>query len=146
MIYRVNCQMEDRNLFFLHSKNGILKTEFTYFPFEQIEKPAEKDGILVDSLVDLGVNKAFTISQNPRARDFIDMYFILTKYKKFSFDKFLKLARIKFDAQIDPIQLGTQLLKAEDVHDLPRMLHKIDRLDWRNYFIREAKSLSKEIF
>ncbi len=139
-------QSFNRNLFFLHSKNEILKTEFTCFPFEQIEKPALMDRIRVDSLVDLAVNKAFTISQNPRSRDFIDLYFILTKYKKFSFEKFLKLARIKFDAQIDPIQLGAQLLKAKDMQDLPRMLHKIDHREWRNYFIEKAKSLSKEIF
>lgn len=139
-------QSFNRNLFFLHSKNEILKTEFTYFPFEQIEKPALKDGIPVDSLVDLSVNKAFTISQNPRSRDFIDLYFILIRYKKFSFERLLKFARIKFDAQIDPIQMGTQLLKAKDMQDLPRMLHKTDHHKWRNYFIEKAKSLSREIF
>ncbi len=47
-----------------------MKAGFTYFPFEQIEKPAEKDGVEVDSIIGLGTNKAFTISQNPRARDF----------------------------------------------------------------------------
>ena len=139
-------QSFNRNLFFLHTKKEILKTEFTYFPFEQVEKPVLKDGIFVDSLVDLGVNKAFIISQNPRSRDFIDLYLILAGHKEFSFDRFLKLARIKFDVQIDPIQLGSQLVRAKDIQDLPRMFQEIGHQRWRDYFIERAKSLSKDIF
>ncbi len=139
-------QSFNRNLFFLHTKKEILKVEFTYFPFEQIEKPIQKDGILIDSITDIAVNKAFTILQNPRARDFIDLHFILEKYKALSLPKILKLARGKFDAQIDPLQLGTQLLKSKDIQDLPRMLQKIDHQQWRSFFINQAKLLSKEIF
>lgn len=139
-------QSFNRNIFFLHSKSGILKTEFTYFPFEQVAKPALKDGLCVDSLIDIAVNKVFTIVQNPRSRDFIDLYFILNKHKKFSFDGLLRLARIKFDAQIDPVHLGTQLLKAKNIQDLPRMLARIDHSQWRDYFLAQARVLSKGIF
>ena len=139
-------QSFNRNIFFLHTKAEILKVEFTYFPFEQIEKPAKKGGIYVDSLTDLAVNKAFTISQNARTRDFIDLYLILKKYKKFSFPRLLKLARNKFDWQIDPVQLGAQLLKAKNLKDLPRMLQKITHREWRNFFLARAKSLSGDIF
>ncbi len=139
-------QSFNRNIFFLHTKKEILKVEFTYFPFEPIQKPLKKDGIYIDSLTDIAVNKTFTISQNPRARDFIDLYLILKKYKKFSFRQLLKMARSKFDWQIDPIQLGTQLFKAKDLKDLPLMLHKIDHEQWRNFFLAQAKSLSKDIF
>lgn len=139
-------QSFNRNIFFLHTAKEILKTEFTYFPFEQLEKPLEKDGIFVDNVKDIAVNKAFTITQNPRARDFIDLYFILERYKDFSFSKLIKLARVKFDSQIDPIQLGTQLLKAKNIKDLPRMVKKIDHRQWRLFFIQQAKLLRKEIF
>lgn len=139
-------QSFNRNIFFLHTAKEILKVEFTYFPFEPIEKPIKKDGIYIDSLRDIGANKVFTISQNPRARDFIDLYFILNKYKKFSFRHLLKMARAKFDWQIDPIQLGTQLLKAKELKDLPRMAHKTDHRQWHIFFLAQAKSLSKDIF
>jgi len=139
-------QSFNRNIFFIHSKKETLKTEFTYFPFEQIEKPLKKDGILIDSLIDIAVNKMFTIVQNPRARDFIDLYYILEKNGDFSLPKLLKLARGKFDAQIDPINLGMQLLKAKTLQDLPRMLKKTDHKEWRLFFIAQAKRLSKEIF
>jgi predicted nucleotidyltransferase component of viral defense system len=139
-------QSFNRNIYFLHTKNDILKAEFTYFPFEPVEKPIKRDGIFVDSIMDLAVNKAFTIYQQPRARDFIDLYCILSKYKAISFQKLLKMARIKFDSEIDPIQLGTQLIKAKDIQDLPCMLKKIDHKIWRRFFTDEAKILSKKIF
>lgn len=139
-------QSFNRNIFFLHTKNEILKAEFTYFPFEQIEKPLRKDAILVDSVKDIAVNKAFTITQHARARDFIDLYHILEKYKSFSFSGLVKWARAKFDAQIDPLQLGAQLLKANNIQDLPRMLKNIDQRKWRQFFVNQAKLLSKEIF
>jgi len=139
-------QSFNRNIFFIHTKKGILKTEFTYFPFELIEKSLRKDGILIDSVIDISVNKMFTIASNPRARDFIDLYYILKKYKDFSLPKLLKLARGKFDAQIDPIHLGTQFLKAKTLQDLPRMLKKINHQEWRSFFVNQAMLLSKEIF
>jgi len=139
-------QSFNRNLFFLHTAHEILKTEFTHFPFELIEKPGKRDGVYINSIIDIAVDKAFTISQNPRARDFIDLYLILKKYKELSFEKLLKMARAKFDWQIDPIQLGTQLLKAKDLKDLPRMIQKIDNSEWRRFFMDKSKSLSKDIF
>lgn len=139
-------QSFNRNLFFLHTDREILKTEFTYFPFELIEKPVKKNGIYVNSITDIAVDKTFTIAQNPRARDFIDLYLILNEYENFSLDGLLKMARVKFDWHIDPIQLGTQFLKAKDIKDLPRMLKQINHQDWRDFFVNRAKSLSKDIF
>jgi len=132
--------------FFLHTKSETLKVEFTYFPFHRIESPDKKDGVYVNSLTDIAVDKAFTIAQNPRARDFIDLYYILKANKELSFEKLVKMARAKFDWHIDPIQLGTQLLKAKDIKDLPRMIKKLNHQDWRDFFIAKARSLSDNIF
>lgn len=139
-------QSFNRNLFFIHTKNEILKTEFTHFPFHPIEGPDKKSGIRVNSLTDIAVDKAFTISQNPRARDFVDLYCILKVRKDLSFEKLIKSARAKFDWQIDPIQLGTQLMKASDIKDLPRMIKKLDHQVWRDFFVLKARSLSADIF
>jgi predicted nucleotidyltransferase component of viral defense system len=145
-ITKIDFQLSfNRNIFFLHSKNGVLKTEFTYFPFERIEKPLKRDGISIDSLIDIATNKAFTIFQNPRARDFIDLYIIFRDYKTINFPLLLKNSRSKFDSAIDPLQLGAQLLKAKSIRDLPQMLVKIDHSDWRAYFINQAKALSDKI-
>ncbi len=146
-IKRIEFQQSfNRNIFFLYAGKETLKTEFTYFPFGQLDKPLKKDGIRIDSITDIAVNKIFTIYQNPRARDYIDIYCILKEYKNLSFSKLVRMARTKFDAQIDPIQFGTQLLQAKKTKDLPRMLIKIDQKLWSDFFIAYAKSLSKDIF
>lgn len=139
-------QSFNRNLFFLHTAQEILKAEFTYFPFHQIEPPDKKYGIYVNSLMDIATDKTFTIVQNPRARDFIDLYYILKTNKNVSFEKLIKMARTKFDWHIDPIQLGTQLLKAKEIKDLPHMIKKLNHESWRNFFVAKARSLSDSIF
>jgi predicted nucleotidyltransferase component of viral defense system len=99
----------NRNLFFLEI-NGragggagkeTLKTEFTYFPFTQIEKPQEQFGVPVDSIKDIAVNKLFTIYQRSKARDYIDLYCIHQKYG-WGVEELTAWAKLKFDWHIDP--------------------------------------------
>lgn len=135
----------NRNLFFLHLRDGdIIKTEFTYFPFPRIEKKKRIGNLSVDSLLDIAVNKFFTIYQQPRARDFIDLYLIL-KSRKWTIDDLVKEAKIKFDWHIDQLQLGARFLQAKEVKDYPRMISKIKPAEWQNFFIAEAKRMKKGI-
>ena len=135
----------NRNLVFFNIKGQVIKTEFTYFPMSQIEKPKIRKGIPIDSELDIAVNKFFTIYQKPSARHFIDLYLLLTE-RNYSWEQLKKLARIKFDTNIDPIQLGSQLIKAKDISDLPKMLIKLSDMKWRKYFLQKAKELKSEIF
>lgn len=134
----------NRNLVFFTVGKTILKTEFTYFPFRQIEKPTITDGLFVDSLLDIAVNKFFTIYQQPASRHFIDFYCIL-QTSKFSWNDIAKLARIKFDTVIDPLQLGSQLFTAKNIGQLPQMILPIKETAWRSYFIKKAKEFGKKI-
>ncbi len=136
----------NRNIFMLRFPKEILKIEFTYYPFEQFEKSKLIGGIRVDSLLDIAINKIFSISQRTSARDFIDIYFILKKNINLTFDGLIKKARIKFDWHIDPLHLGTQLSRAKEAKDLPVMLEKIDSKIWQEFFLNEARKLSKKIF
>lgn len=138
-------QSYNRNLFFLQFKDEILKTEFTFFPFKRIEKGFKENNIEIDGILDIAVNKLFTIYQRCKARDYIDLYFIC-KEKGFSINDLIKKARIKFDWHIDPIQLGTQFIKSKEAEDLPKMIKKIDNEKWQNFFMEEAKKLKKDIF
>lgn len=135
----------NRNLIFLEFENNeTLKTEFTFFPFHQIERPKEKDGIKVDSISDIAVNKLFTIYQKPRSRDFIDLYMII-KRNKLSISDLIKWARIKFDTHIDYIQLGTQFMQSKELKDYPRLLTDLDESEWQNFFLTEAKKFKDKI-
>lgn len=135
----------NRNLIFLEfGKNETLKTEFTYFPFPQVEKPKKINGVFIDSPLDIAVNKLFTIYQKPRSRDFMDLYMLVQKYG-FTLDNIIKNARIKFDWNIDFIQLGTQFIQAKKLKDYPRLMVHVEEKEWQNFFLEKAKSFKDKI-
>ena len=126
------------------SEEDVLKVDFNYYPFPRIEKGISYKNINVDSALDIAVNKVHTIAMKPRARDFIDIYFLI-KDKGYVFKDLLMKAKIKFDWHIDALQLGSNLLRAREVKDFPRMIRKIDDQEWQNFFVEEAKKLAPEI-
>ncbi|MBU0546104.1 nucleotidyl transferase AbiEii/AbiGii toxin family protein [Patescibacteria group bacterium] len=137
-------QSFNRNLFFLKLKNDAIKTEFTYFPFPCIEKVKKIGKLFVDSLIDIAVNKVFTIYQKPRARDFIDLYLILQQ-QGWKTSDLVKKAKIKFDWHVDSLQLGSQFMRATEVKDFPKMISKISNKDWQSFFVDEAKKMKNNI-
>ncbi len=138
-------QSFNRSLFFLELEKDRIKTEFTYFPFPRIEKKTKIGELHVDSLLDIAVNKVFTIYQKPRSRDFIDLYCILQKETAWTLEDLVKKAQIKFDNYIEPIQLGSQYIKAKELKDYPNMIIKLDDSVWQDFFIEEAKKLKDQI-
>lgn len=134
----------NRNLFILNFAKETLKLEFTYFPFPPIEKPKKIMGIYVENILDIAVNKLFTIYQQPRARDFMDLYMIQKKYR-YSLDNLLKKARLKFDWHIDLLKLGSQFLLARELKDYPKLLKPLSEKLWQNYFLAQARNFGKKI-
>ena len=122
-----------------------LKVDFNFYPFPRIQKGLKLKNILIDSDYDIAVNKVHTIYMQPRARDYIDIYFLI-KEKGYSFGDLLMKAKAKFDWHIDPAGLGAQLLQAVEMKDFPRMLKKIDHKDWQDFFVDQARRLEKKIF
>lgn len=137
-------QSFNRNIFYLHFSNSIIKTEFTFYPFEHIESPRDMNGVKVDSLIDIAVNKAFTIYQKPRSRDFIDLYLILKK-KAWKFADLRKKARAKFDTPIEPLQLAQSLTEASSLKDFPHMLISLKPEEWQNFWLDQSKLLKNEV-
>jgi predicted nucleotidyltransferase component of viral defense system len=136
-------QSFNRNLFFLELENDSIKTEFTYFPFSRIEIGKNNIGNLkIDSLLDIAVNKVFTIYQKPRSRDFIDLYLILKMKSEWDLNELVKKAQIKFDNYLDPLQLSAQFVKADILKDYPKMILEIPEDKWQEFFMAEAKKLS----
>lgn len=135
----------NRNLYFLHIGEDVIKTEFTYFPFAAIEMGNKYESLRIDSLLDIAVNKVFTIYQKPRARDFIDLYCILREKPEWIIPELTKKAQIKFDHYLDPLQMSAQLLKAETAEDLPRMIVEITPEEWRDFCRAEAKKLAETV-
>jgi len=137
-------QSFNRNLVFFTIAHTVLKIEFTYFPFMPIDTPMTMNHLKIDSLLDIAVNKYFTIYQQPASRHFIDLYCILQK-TKFRWKELGKLAGIKFDVVIDPLQLGSRLITAKTIGQLPNMIIPVNEQDWRTYFLKKAAELKTDI-
>ncbi|MBI2097744.1 MAG: nucleotidyl transferase AbiEii/AbiGii toxin family protein [Candidatus Vogelbacteria bacterium] len=133
------------HMFFLEYPNGVtLKVDFNYYPFSRIETGKREFGVLIDSLHDIAVNKIQTIATRTTAKDFIDLYCIVTN-TDFNISQLIKDARIKFDWHIGPMQFGKQFLKVTELKDLPRMIAPVAEHEWKKFFIEEAKKLKPEI-
>ena len=133
----------NRNLFFVRMAGGTVKIEFTYYPFQRIEPGRTYGALAVDSLLDIAVNKVFTISQKPRSRDFIDLFCILKEKSGWAFDDLVLQAQVKFDHHIDPLQLGAQCLKATELRDFPTMKIPLEEKTWQDFFVEISKRLAK---
>ena len=132
--------------FFLTFSDGeTLKVDFNFYPFPRIEKGTRLGRLVIDSMYDIAVNKVHTIALKPRARDFMDIYF-LVKQEGYDFHDLLLQAKAKFDWDITAMQLGTHLLEASETTDYPRMLKPIDHKEWKQFFVQEAKKLKGSIF
>lgn len=143
-IEKINYEQSfNRNLFFLELKDDVIKTEFTYFPFTRIESEKKFGDLYIDSLIDIAVNKIFTIYQKPRSRDFIDLYSVLMHEESWKIDELVEKAQVKFDTYMNPIQLSSQFVKASVLKDYSNMIKNIDEKEWQSFFMKEAKRLTE---
>jgi len=137
--------INNRNLFFLNFADGYqLKVEFTYYPFTQIEKSIQHNNLKIDSIVDIAVNKIFTIYQNPRTRDFTDIYTILSD-KKLNINDLISMAKIKFDWHVDKFQLGKRFRSFGADIDKPRYVVDFPIGKCRDFFTTESKRLGLSV-
>lgn len=133
------------NFFTLTYQNGDkLKVDFSYFPSGRIERGISWQGLQVDSLYDIAINKLNTIATSPRGRDYVDLYMILLR-ENWLIENLRKDAVIKDGISIDSIFLARQLLRHVEFKDLPKMLVPFDRKKMEEFFLNEAKKLKKEI-
>lgn len=134
--------------FFFYPKSEVAKykIDFGQYPFGTIKPLKISNGLAVEDLYDLAVDKSHTIAVRPRSRDFIDLYFILKQKKQWQFTELLKRGFEKFELRVDPIQLGQNLLAVNHLIDLPIMLKPIKLKSVRQFFLTKAKKLKKQVF
>lgn len=121
--------------------NIPLKVDFAYYPYKRIEKGMIKDGIGVDSLIDIAVNKLLKISQRTDVKDFVDLYFLL---EEFSIWDLMEGVRVKFNMKLDPYITASYFLKVNDFSFLPRMIKPLELETLKKFFIERAKEIGKK--
>lgn len=124
--------------------NEKLKVDFSYYPFPRIEKGIIYNKIHIDSIRDIAANKLHTLFMKPRARDYVDLYFIL-KRENFSIPKLILDAKAKFDWHIDSLTLASQFMRVKEFTDIPKMLIPFKSSSMELFFISEAKKLKSKI-
>lgn len=78
---KVRMVRRDRMVIFELKKGGrlVIKLDFVYDLFKRLKQGKKIQGISVDSLEDIGANKFMTITQRTEVKDFVDLYFILSR-------------------------------------------------------------------
>ena len=134
--------------YFFYPKNETVKykIDFGQYPFPLIEKPKRFISLQVESLYDIAVDKAHTISVRPRLRDFVDLYFIFQGKKEWNLKSLLQKAYEKFGIKVDPLQLGENLFQVKNLEDMPIMLKDFDKQSMEKFFLTEARKLEKRIW
>lgn len=132
--------------FIIRLKNDEkFKMDFNFYPHPRINIGKKYKKLHIDSIWDIAVNKVHTLFMNPRARDYIDLYFII-RQKKYPLERLIKDAKAKFDWHIDPLLLGSQLRKVKTISEFPKMLVPFKRKQMEEFFLSLARELKQEIF
>lgn len=127
------------NLVFPHKR--IVKVDFNFYPYKRLERQNVIDGIMVDSKIDIAVNKLLTIQQRTAVKDFVDLYFLL---KDFTVWDLMEGVRVKFKIKMDPFVIGSDFLKVEDFEYLPKMITTLTLEELKSFFRQKAEELSKK--
>lgn len=123
--------------------NGVtLKTDFCYYPYKRLKESQEINGVKVDSLEDIAINKLVVVSQRTEVKDFVDLYFLL---KQFTVWNLLEGSRKKFGIKFDLLNLAADFLKIEDFEFLPKMSIPLELGELKNFYKNLAKKLGLEV-
>lgn len=122
--------------------NQKLKVDFAFYPYKRLERSKEENGLPVDSLLDIAVNKFLTISQREDVKDFVDLYFLL---REFTVRDLARGVEVKFGMETDPLFWGSNFLKAEEFEFLPKMLIPFKLKELKEFFIQKAKEITEKV-
>lgn len=137
--------IDPTHIFFLKFKKKVqIKVDFAYYPYHHLRKPSlYETSILVDSELDIAVNKLLSIKQRSEVKDYVDLYYL---FEKFTFWDLKEGVGIKFNVEIEPLTAAADFLAVEDFEFLPRMIKPLTLEKLKVYFRKEAKKLGSTAF
>ena len=116
-----------------------LKIDFVHYEFDQLKKSNNLEGLAVDNIEDIAVNKLLTISQRTASKDYVDLYFIL---QEFTFWDLRLGVEHKFGMEIESLYLASLLKNVDSLDTLPIMKKKLSLETLKTFFLAEAKKLA----
>lgn len=107
--------LDDTHQLTILSRLGVKLTIVSH-PHLPLYKLVKTDSLSLFDLRDLASNKAFTIGQRGKWRDYVDLYFLLME-KIITFDQLIHEAKQRFKVEFDPRRFLDQLTYTQDLGD-----------------------------
>lgn len=123
-------------------KSISLKVDFGYYPHSRVEKGRIVNRVEIDSLLDIAINKLVSIKQRAAVKDYVDLYFLLSK---FTIWDLIHGARIKFRMEIEPWILSADLVHVDEFSSLPRMISPLTLEQLKNFYWDLSEKLAKRV-
>lgn len=120
-----------------------LKIDLVRDPGPQFGEPIIVEGVRVDALLNIAVNKVTALSRLA-ARDYIDLFFLAGV--GFKFDELVERAKQK-DLGLEEFYLSMALRAVEKIEpaDLPKMLKPLDLNELKTYFLTLAVVMAQRV-
>ncbi len=131
----------ERKIFLLRYPDArMMKIEFTKYPFSLLEAGPVIEGIQVDSLTDILVNKLIAMTDRRDAKDYVDLYCAFRKHPELDLQHFVERVELKFGVKGVPYILRGRFLEPLPPLGVLKMGADLDMEDIAQFFIRQAKA------
>lgn len=128
---------------FVDKEGNNLKTDFVKDIVVRFGEIVIKNGVRLDSLENIAVNKILAVFGRTEAKDFIDLYFLLTD-KKFALKDLIAKAKKK-DLGLTEFYLANSIGQSEKLEKLPKMLIPFDLNKMKKFYEKTHQKILREI-
>ena len=134
----------DRKIFLIGYSDGEqLRTEFTKYPFKAINPFTTVEGIHVDSMGDILVNKLMAMTDRKDIKDYVDIYFILKESPELAIEEMIGKTEQKFGIKGLKYILQGRFLECPANIELLNMKKTCNAKDLVAFFKETARTLIK---
>jgi len=131
----------DRKIFLLHYANAnAMKIAFTRYSFVRVEAGPIIDGIPIDSLQDILVNKLMAMTDRLDAKDYVDLYCAFKSRPELELEKLLDQTAVKFGVKGVRHILSGRFLQPLPPWGVLSMRRQLDREDLARFYSQHAKA------
>lgn len=138
-------KLHGQDTFFFNFKKDVVKIDFAFFPFEHLGKFKKIKTLKLSSVEDIAANKLQAMQARIRARDYFDLYTIMTKLP-IQVQQLQKNYQLKFGIHLDNQEIAKLFYRVSESHDLPRFLGKVNWQKIEKFFFDQIKALKSKIF
>lgn len=124
---------------------STVKLDFSYYPYDRIDRGTTWRGIDVDSILDMAVNKIHAIASRFEDKDLVDLYFLLTLRPELDLMDLIRKVPLKFDARVHPLTLAEKLMRAGEIKLMPRLVRPLPKAEIQGFLSDQARRIVRRV-